>query len=51
MPINDDTSTGEGRYGRQGVEKQSGWAAAIAIAITIIVVIAVVYYRAMLVAL
>jgi hypothetical protein len=52
IPIDDDdTSTSEGRFGRRGVKKYSGWANAVAIAITIIIVGVVFYYRAMLVAL
>ncbi len=55
MPIDDDpdedTSSGEGRFGRQRVQKYSGWAAAVAIAVTIIIVGVVFYYRAKLAAL
>jgi hypothetical protein len=49
MPIEDGTSSSEGRFGNRPVEKYSGWASAVAIAIAIIVVGLVIYYRAMLV--
>jgi len=51
MPIDDDTSSSEGRFGNYPVEKYSDWASAVAIAIAIIVVGLVLYYRAALVAL
>jgi hypothetical protein len=51
MPIDDDDSTNEGRYGHRPPQIYSGWASVVAIAITIIIVGLVLYYRAMLVAL
>ena len=49
--MDDDPSTSEGHFGQRDVEKYSGWASAVAIAIAIIIVGVVFYYRAMLVAL
>jgi ABC-type sugar transport system permease subunit len=51
MPIDDDTSSSEGRFGNRPVEKSSGWASAAALVIAIIVVgLVYYYYRAKLVA-
>jgi hypothetical protein len=48
MPMEDGKSSSEGRFGNRPVEKYSGWASAVAIAIAIVVVGLVFYYRAML---
>jgi hypothetical protein len=47
MPMDDDTSTSEDRYGQQPVHRNSGWATAIAITATIVIVGAVFIYLAM----
>jgi hypothetical protein len=51
MPIEDDTSSSEGRFSNRPVEKYSSWASAVAIVVAIIIIGLVYYYRAMLVAL
>jgi hypothetical protein len=49
IPIDDDSPTGEDRFGQKPVQKYSSRAAAVAIAITIIIVGLVFYFRATLV--
>jgi hypothetical protein len=51
MPTDNDTSINEGRRGHRPVQKYSGWASAVAIAITIVIIGLVFYYRARLVGL
>jgi hypothetical protein len=47
MPIDDDTSTSEDRYGQQPVRRNSGWASTVAITATIVIVGTVFIYLAM----
>jgi hypothetical protein len=49
--MDDDTSASEGHFGNRRVKKYSGWASAVAIAITIIAIALVFYFRAKLTAL
>jgi hypothetical protein len=46
-----DDDTNEGRFGNRRVKKYSGWASAVAIAITIIAFALVFYFRGKLIAL
>jgi hypothetical protein len=51
FPMDDDTSSSEGRFGNRRVKEYSGWASATAIIITIIVIGLVFYFRVNLVGL